>query len=134
MVRKRVVLNFPAQLVEQPIIYQLVKKFNLVINILRAQIRENEEGMMLLELDGLPADIKRAIEYLQSQKINIEPLVRDIKIRMSECIHCGSCTGVCRPGALFLDDNFHLVFDRQKCILCGQCVRACPLRIITTTV
>jgi len=42
-VTKRVVLHFPRRLVEQPVIYRLVKDYNLEFNILRASITAEPE-------------------------------------------------------------------------------------------
>ncbi|MEE9366326.1 MAG: NIL domain-containing protein, partial [Dehalococcoidales bacterium] len=51
-VSKRVVLHFPRRLVEQPVVYRLVKDYNLEFNILRASItaEPEEEGLLVLEL------------------------------------------------------------------------------------
>ena len=34
MATKRLVLNFPANLIDQPLTYQLIKKYDLMVNIL----------------------------------------------------------------------------------------------------
>ena len=50
VVSKRIVLHFPRRLVEQPVIYRLVKDYNLEFNILKALItlEPEEEGLMVL--------------------------------------------------------------------------------------
>ncbi len=130
MVQKRVVLTFPQDLIEQPIIYKLVKDHDLVLNILRAQVTP-EEGKMVLELEGSSDNIKEGLKYLHEKKVKIEPLAKDIKLNDKECISCGACIAVCSTGALSLDTKTaKLNFDRDKCILCGCCIPACPLRLI----
>ena len=49
---KRFVLTFPPAEVEEPIIYQLVKDYDVRPNILRASINPQEVGTMVLELNG----------------------------------------------------------------------------------
>lgn len=128
--KRRVVLTFPQDLIESPIIYRLVKDYDLVLNILRAQVTP-EEGKMVLELEG-PADkIKEGLKYLHEKKVSVELLAKDIKLDDKECISCGACIAVCSTGALSLDpETAKLNFNRDKCILCGCCVPACPLQLI----
>ncbi|MFB0533330.1 MAG: NIL domain-containing protein, partial [Desulfatiglandales bacterium] len=52
IVSKRIVLHFPRRLVDRPIIYRLVRDYNLQFNILRASVTPEEEGLMVLELSG----------------------------------------------------------------------------------
>jgi hypothetical protein len=52
MISKRIVLHFPHRLVDQPIVYKLVKDFDLQFNILKAYVTPQEEGLMVLELSG----------------------------------------------------------------------------------
>ncbi len=43
-VAKRIVLHFPKRLVDRPIVYHLIKDYNLEFNILKAQATPEEEG------------------------------------------------------------------------------------------
>ncbi|MFW6381254.1 MAG: NIL domain-containing protein, partial [Bacillota bacterium] len=50
--KKRVVLDFPSGIVEKPITYHLIKKYDIVINILQARIFPEEEGRLIIELEN----------------------------------------------------------------------------------
>lgn len=41
------------------------------------------------------------------------------------CIGCGLCEEVCRMDALKVEDDT-VIFDRDKCDLCGDCIASCP--------
>ncbi|MBN1622380.1 MAG: 4Fe-4S binding protein [Endomicrobiales bacterium] len=134
MTKKRVVLTFPKDLVSSPIIYHLVKDYDLVTNILRAQIMPDEEGKVVLELDGDKSNIEKGLKFLKKQSIHTELLGQDIKIYDDKCINCGACTSVCLSEALSLNKKtFELEFDRSKCILCGLCLNTCPVKAIEIT-
>jgi len=131
MARKKVVLTFPPEIVAQPITYHLVKDYDLVINILRAEIYEEETGRMVLELDGDEGKIKDGLAYLESQGVQVQEAARDITLDEEKCIDCGACTAVCLTDALAIGpEDWKLKFDKEKCILCELCVNACPLQII----
>lgn len=131
MARKRVDLTFPPDQVNKPITYHLVKDYDLITNILRARVDEGEEGRLLVELTGEPEKIAAGIGFLESQNVSVEEAARDISLDEDQCVNCGACTAVCKPGALRLDPKtLELVFDKDACVFCGACVKACPLRII----
>ena len=46
MQKRRVVLTFPQDMIGSPVIYRLVKDYDLILNILRAQVSP-EEGKMV---------------------------------------------------------------------------------------
>ena len=50
MGRMRVRLTFPPDLIRQPVIYRLVKDFDIVINIRRADVKADYGGGRLLKL------------------------------------------------------------------------------------
>ncbi len=70
-------LTFPEERVTQPVIYHLVKDFDVVPNIRRAAI-ENHFGWLVLELEGDPDRIQAAKVYLQDQGIEISTAEGDI--------------------------------------------------------
>jgi len=127
----RIVLVFPPSLVVQPITYQLVKNYDLMVNILRGKITHHEEGKLVLELGGSEANLQAGIDFLTKQGIEVSLLTKSISWNENECIHCGACTAVCPSHALALDPTtWYLGFDRDKCLVCELCVSACPLRVI----
>jgi L-aspartate semialdehyde sulfurtransferase ferredoxin len=129
MVSKRIVLTFPHKLLDQPIVYKLVKDYDLVFNILQARITPKEEGLMVLEVKGKKEKYAEGIKYLTSLGVKIQPLSQDVTRDDSRCTHCGACLAVCPTEALYIDKKtMKVIFDSEKCIACELCVKACPPR------
>jgi ferredoxin len=129
VVTKRVVLHFPRRLVERPIIYRLIKDYDLEFNILKASITPEQEGLMVLELKGNQTEYDKGIEFLIKAGVKIQSLSQDVTRNEERCTHCGACITVCPPGAFRVDPKTRMViFDNEKCIACGLCIPACPPR------
>ncbi len=129
MVSKRIVMRFPHQLVERPIVYDLVMKFGLEFNILRAAVTPNEEGLLVLEIKGTEDACRDGEKYLADLGVSVEPLSQDISRSETKCTHCGACVSVCPSEALAVDrSTMAVVFNDEKCVACEMCIRACPTR------
>ncbi|MDD5432588.1 MAG: NIL domain-containing protein [Candidatus Omnitrophica bacterium] len=129
MVTKRIVLHFPRRLVDQPIVYKLVKEYDLRFNILKASVTPQEEGLMVLELSGKKESFEEAMKYLASCGVNVQPLSQDVIRNEDKCTNCGVCVPICPVSALVVDPKTRkVVFDNKKCIACELCVKICPPR------
>jgi len=73
MSKRRVTLNFKEEHIPEPIIYNLGQQYNLVTNILRANISE-DEGWIVLELDGKEDDIEQGIAWVTSKGVRVDPV------------------------------------------------------------
>ncbi|MFH0839803.1 MAG: NIL domain-containing protein [Candidatus Omnitrophota bacterium] len=129
MISKRIVLTFPHNLLDQPVVYKLVKEYNLIFNILQAKVTPKEEGLLILELSGNESDYENGLKYLLGLDVKIQPLSKDV-IRIEEkCTHCGACVVICPTEALVIDKKTRkVIFDSEKCIACELCVKPCPPR------
>jgi len=79
MTRMRVRLTFPAHLIQEPIVYRLVKDFDIVINIRRADVKA-DYGWIALELDGEEAALARGIRWLKETGVQVDPIEHDVVI------------------------------------------------------
>ncbi len=133
MIKQKLVLRFPSTLVEQPLIYHLVKDYDLMVNILRADINPNKEGRLMLELSGSEANFRRALEWLQERGLKVMNLKQQITWQEERCTHCGACSVICPSGALVLNrPDMKVRFEEEKCVVCELCLRACPARAMET--
>lgn len=73
MKTQRLELVFPETLIKKPIIYQLVKDYNVIPNIRRATVDETF-GQIIMELSGEEADLEKAFTYLREIGVEIEYL------------------------------------------------------------
>ncbi len=132
MYAHRIVLHFPKEIVEQPLICRLAKKYDVEFSVLRAEVEQDTGGMMVLGLHGQERVVREALAYLEEKGVRIEPLQQDIRLDVEKCIHCGACVGQCPTGALAVDPATRRVaLDSEKCIACQYCVPACPYRAIS---
>lgn len=75
--KTRVKLTFPPQLIKEPVIFMMAKKFDIIPNIRRARVTETA-GEMVLELEGEEKNINSGIETLKQQGIDVELVEGDI--------------------------------------------------------
>jgi ferredoxin len=135
MVKRKLVLSFPENIVTKPITYRLVKEFNLEFNILRAEITPDMEGKMLIELRGDKEKIEQSIKYLTDTGVSVQEATKDIIIDRNLCVDCGVCTSICITQALILDEKTSkLKFNKEKCILCELCLNCCPVSAIKVNI
>ena len=77
MAKKRVRFPFPQDLITEPVIYELGRKFTIVTNIRRADVRE-DMGWVVLELDGEEPEIARGLEWVTETGVRVDPVGGDV--------------------------------------------------------
>ncbi|MBN2121267.1 MAG: 4Fe-4S binding protein [Candidatus Omnitrophica bacterium] len=125
--KKRVVLHFPTGLVDKPIVYRLVKDFDLEFNILKAEVNPKEEGVLVLEIKGDDQNYKKGLAYLKSSGVKTQSLSEDVAMDKNKCVDCTVCIPLCPTQALEQNPKtLEVNFIQEKCIACGICIKACP--------
>lgn len=126
---RKVVIRYPADFAEKPIINELVKRYDLMFNILKARIFPRREGVIVLELSGEKENFDKGIRYLKELGLTVEPLSKSVSQNLNKCVHCGACTAFCPTGALSFDrETWKVLFDPERCNGCELCVTACSSR------
>ena len=77
MSKKRVKFTFPTQMITQPIIYNLGRKFDVVTNIRRADVRE-DMGWVVLELEGTEEAIEEGLQWVTAAGVRVDPVSGDV--------------------------------------------------------
>ena len=66
-------LIYPEDKIKEPILSKVCKTFDVDINIRKANVQEHI-GWLELELIGTENEIERAVQWLQSQGVEVSPL------------------------------------------------------------
>jgi ABC-type methionine transport system ATPase subunit len=76
---RRCWFTFPTRTqVEQPIIWQMSRKFpNVMFDIRQASV-QHEIGIMAVLLTGSEADVQGAIAFLRSKGVTVEPIEKSV--------------------------------------------------------
>lgn len=131
MSAKKIVLRFPPQIVDKPWLYHLVKDFDLMVNVLKANVNPYKEGFIVVELSGDNDKYEQGLGYLQEHGVRIDNLSQNIVRNQDRCTHCGACTSICPSSALYVSrPSMEVIFDDDKCVVCGVCLRTCPVKAI----
>jgi ABC-type methionine transport system ATPase subunit len=77
MVKRLVMFSFNEEQIREPIIHNLGQQFNIITNIRRADLSENE-GWIVLELEGDENDIEQGIAWVTSKGVRVDPINGDV--------------------------------------------------------
>lgn len=76
---RRCWFTFPTKKqVEQPIIWQMSRKFPDVSFDIRQASVQNELGIMAVLLSGKEEEVKAAIEFIRSKGVTVEPIEKSV--------------------------------------------------------
>ena len=127
-VTKKLMLSFPRCECEKPIVYHLVKDYDLMVNLFRAKVVPDESGYLVLDVTGTEENIDKAMEFIKTFNVSINPAGKGVTRIEDKCISCGNCLTHCPTGALSVPDRSTMAveFDEEKCIECLACIPICP--------
>ena len=128
MSTKKLLLRFPKCETEKPIVYQLVKEYNLMINIFAAKVTQDQEGFLVLDVTGEDEWIERGMDYVRSFGVIIQEVDSGIVRNLDLCTHCGNCLSHCPTHALYIADRstMKVELNQSLCIACSACIVNCP--------
>jgi ABC-type methionine transport system ATPase subunit len=69
-------LTFPQHLIDEPLIHDLGRTFDVVTNIRRANVEENV-AWVIVELRGRDEDIARAVAWLAERGVEVDRIRDD---------------------------------------------------------
>ena len=74
----KVILYFPSDATDKAVTYDLVKRYDLRINILRAEIEAGRSGSLLVELTGEESMVREGVAYLERNGVTVSPVASKI--------------------------------------------------------
>ena len=78
MAKRRMFVSGAAEIIKEPMLYRLVKDFDIVPSVRRADVQA-KEAWLVLELEASDEEsINRGIEYLESLGASIRALEGDV--------------------------------------------------------
>jgi ABC-type methionine transport system ATPase subunit len=77
MATKRVKLTFPQDLIKEPVIFTMARKYDVMPNIRRAKVTESV-GEVVLELEGEEKRLSDGIAYLKERGVKVESVEGDV--------------------------------------------------------
>jgi ferredoxin len=133
-VTRKLTLYFPKSETEKPIVYHLVRDYNLVINIFRAKVTPEEYGYLVLDVTGTEEDIRRGGEFVRTFDVRIDESHKGVRWDADTCVMCGNCLTHCPTEALHIADRkiMRVAFDSDLCIECLACLTNCPYGACTS--
>ena len=131
-VTKKITLKYSEDNVDEPMVYTLITKYNILANITKAKVYPDKEGYLVMNVTGEEESLRQGIDYLKSKCMEVVPFADTVKWDKDNCTQCGACTAVCPSGALGLNrPEMTIKVQEDKCILCNMCVLACPVMAVS---
>ena len=128
MSTRRLLLYFPKSETEKPIVYHLVKDYDLVINIFRAKVTPEEYGYLVLDVTGSEENIARGVDFVRTLNVQVDEAQKGVRWDQVRCTMCTNCIPHCPTKALHVADRatMEVAFASELCVECLSCLENCP--------
>ena len=73
----RLFVSFPEELVDRPLVYEIIKEFDVVPNIRRANV-EGHSGWLILEVNGEQPQLDAAMAYFEGLGCTVNRMEGDV--------------------------------------------------------
>ena len=124
-------IEFDEMNVQESVTYILSTEYGLKPNVLKAEIKDDSSGIMILSLEGGQQKIEEAISGLRKRGFIVSSLERHILRDKARCFSCGACLSLCPTNSFSYDPvTWDVHLDIDTCIACGSCVTGCPVKAL----
>ena len=124
-------LIYSHNVVEKPILANIVLRTGIPINILEARVNA-QKGELIVSIPATGEKLGEVLNLFREAGVQVQEFTETLKIDFEKCIACGACISPCPTKALRFKEDWTLEFIEEKCVACGVCATACPVKAITT--
>ena len=130
MVRK-VKIEFDEMNVQESVTYILATEFGLKPNVLKAEIKGDGSGIMILIIEGDPSKADAGVARLEELGFVVKELERHILRDKERCFSCGACISQCPTRSFAFDPvTWEVHLDIDTCIACGSYIDSCSVKAL----
>jgi len=126
----RLRLIYSTEVVEKPILAEIILKTGVPMNILEAKVNA-QKGELIVSVPAKGKKLEDIIQLFQEAGVKAVMLTKTLQIDMDKCTSCGACISPCPTKALSFKPDWTIEFNEEKCVACKVCVNACPVKAIT---
>jgi ferredoxin len=126
----RLKLIFSPEIMDKPILSDIILKTKVPINILVAKVGTAAWGEIIIDVKAEGKKLKSIIALLRKAKVEVSEITRILEIDYDKCVACGACVSPCPVKAIKQNPDWSIEFDEEKCIRCQICIYACPTQAI----
>ncbi|MGC8958748.1 MAG: NIL domain-containing protein [Chloroflexia bacterium] len=76
VIERRVRLTYPPHLLDQPLLYRLIRQFDVQTNILEAHVT-SQEGRLTLAVRGEQEQVLQGLRWMEEQGVQVEVLDKE---------------------------------------------------------
>ena len=126
----RVRLIYSPDVVEKPILAEIILKTGLSINILEAKVNA-QKGELVVSIPASGRNLEEILKMFRDAGVKVQKFTKVLQIDHERCTACGACISPCPTQALSFRPDWTLEFDEERCVACRTCVNACPVKAIS---
>ncbi|MCW4020628.1 MAG: 4Fe-4S binding protein [Candidatus Bathyarchaeota archaeon] len=125
----RVRLTYSPEVVEKPVLAEVILKAGLPINIIDAKINA-QKGELVVSIPATGKKLEKVLALFKKEGVQVQKFTKVLQIDYDRCTSCGACISPCLTKALRFGSDWTLEFDEEKCVACGTCITVCPVKAI----
>jgi len=126
----RVRLTYSHEVIEKPILADIIIKTGLPINILEAKVNA-QKGELVVSIPASGRKLAEILRMFEEARVQVQKFTKILQIDQEKCMSCGACISPCPTKALKFGPDWTIELDEEKCIACKICVNACPVKAVT---
>jgi hypothetical protein len=77
VITKRLYMTFGPEIITRPVIYEIVKQFDVIPNIRSASIH-NDIGLVSMEITGTAVQLEETFQYLRKLGVRVDPVEMNV--------------------------------------------------------
>jgi NAD-dependent dihydropyrimidine dehydrogenase PreA subunit len=119
----KIVLKFPQEIMQDPLLADVVLETGVRINIDRALV---DVSVGEIVIDVPDERVEEVAEAFRRRGTEVHEMDTPILLDETECVQCGACVSVCPVEVFKYNEDRTISIDLTRCVLCKTCMAMCP--------
>jgi L-aspartate semialdehyde sulfurtransferase ferredoxin len=119
----KIILKFPQEVMQDPLLADVVLETGVRINIDRALV---DASIGEIVIDVPDERVEEVAAAFRKRGTEVREMDTPVLFDETECVQCGACVSVCPVEVFKYNKDRSISIDLTRCVLCKNCMAMCP--------